>query len=443
MIFAIVLAKCLAALLHCLKKGATTLPGKAALRVKYNLLNRLSKGVRIICVTGTNGKTTTCALIAQALEDNGCSYFLNKSGANMLSGVATAFVMNSTVLGRCKKHYAVLECDENSMPLIARYLDAEIVVVTNLFRDQLDRYGEVSHTLEKIKEGIDLMPDALLVLNADCPLTYSLATRCANRFVTFGIRADLAEEAVSDNRFCPACSAPLAYQSHVFAHLGDYCCTRCGFSRPSCDLEVTDIAALSSCGATFLWRYEGEKALVSVSLGGVYNIYNCCAAALTLLSLKIRRLSALFAYSGAFGRMETFHCGGRRVLLLLVKNPVGLSNCLNYAAALQGRFDFAFVLNDKEADGRDVSWIWDSDFAPLQMKDSLFFTLGTRSFDMALRLKYAGIAVEEALAGEAYDELLRLIETAENDFVIFSTYTSMMALRKELVKRFGGKEFWQ
>ena len=180
MIFTILISKLIAKALNLLNFGATTLPGRVALRLKIDILNRLSKGVKIICVTGTNGKTTTCALLEYALNKKGLSYFINKSGANMLSGVATAFIMNCNLLGKCKREYAILECDENSFPEISRYLDASIVGVTNIFRDQLDRYGELDSALNSIISAVGNLPKADIVLNADCPLTYSISKHCEN-----------------------------------------------------------------------------------------------------------------------------------------------------------------------------------------------------------------------------------------------------------------------
>lgn len=439
MIFSIIAAKIIYYILRLFGRGATTLPGKAALYLKYNILNRLSKGVHIICVTGTNGKTTTCALLEHALKADGISYFINKSGANMLSGVATAFIVNSDIFGRCKKDYAILECDENSLPLISRYLDADVVAVTNVFRDQLDRYGEVNFTLSKIREGIDNMPEALIVLNADCPLTYSLSKLCDNDFLTFGVNADLNESAVSDNRFCPMCNCELAYHSRVYAQLGDYYCPHCGYHRCIPDIYVSDIVDVTEFGSTFFV----DDRFHSISLGGVYNIYNYISALGVLKALSISVPQSLDDFSGAFGRMERFRNGKQTVLLMLVKNPVGLSGCIKYVSKIKGEVDLAFALNDNDADGRDVSWIWDVSFKPLNIKNSFIYTAGLRAYDMALRLKYDNINVSEVINGEDYNSLINIIKQSNRDFAVLSTYTSMMNMRHIFIENFGGKEFWQ
>ncbi len=351
----IITAKFISKLLRFFNLGATTLPGRIALKMKYNILNTLSKGVEIICITGTNGKTTSCALVEHALKNEGYSYFINKSGANMISGVATSFIENSSVFGKCKKEYAILECDENSFPEISRYLDAEIVAVTNVFRDQLDRYGETETTLKTIVSATHNMPEAVLVLNADCPLTYSISEKCENEIITFGINADYKLKSADDNRFCPICKSELIYKSKVYAQLGNYYCPRCAFRRAYPDVCAEEITVLDD-GSSEFFINGNKRELMSTSLGGIYNVYNYCCAYAILKTLGIKS-NSLNTFSGAFGRMERFSGDGFEVLMLLVKNPVGFSNCINFASKMSG-YNFVFALNDNEADGIDVSWIW-------------------------------------------------------------------------------------
>ncbi|MBQ7204022.1 MAG: DUF1727 domain-containing protein [Eubacterium sp.] len=436
--FSLLFARAVSSLLRLFKKGATTLPGRVALFIKYDILSVLSKDVRIICVTGTNGKTTTCALIEQALVKCQKSCFINKSGANMLSGVTTSFVINSTLFGRCKKDFAILECDENSLPLISRYIDAEVLAVTNIFRDQLDRYGEVSHTLGVIKNGIDNMQGAILVLNADCPLTNSLSS---GNSVTFGIDADYRDIDVMEARYCPRCQRCLVYDKRVFSHLGAYRCTGCDYKRGRVDFEARNIRLLNEKGSEFELVTNNKRFDMSCRLGGIYNVYNILCAAAVLSCVGIDDALLLSDFEGAFGRLESFYNGEQRIMLLLVKNPVGMSSCIKYVSKLDGVSKIVFALNDNYADGRDISWIWDSDFEPLS-GDKSYYTFGTRSEDMAVRLKYSGVKTAKTLSGEDINALMGVINS-DGDTVILANYTAMMKIRPYLKREFGGKEFWQ
>ena len=441
--FSLIIAKFVLNVLRLMGKGATTLPGRIALWLKPDILAKLSRNVQIVCVTGTNGKTTTCAFIEHYFKSNNFSYFVNKSGANMISGVATAFVENSTLFGRCKKQLAVIECDENSFPVISKFIKARVIVVTNIFRDQLDRYGEITHTLNKIRTAINNMPDADLVLNADCPMTMSLANTCGNNTFFFGTDINLKGAGVSDNLYCPVCSNALEYQTRSYAQLGNYICNNCNFRRPKLDFAVTDLICADEGGSSFLFSVSDKVYTTKINIGGIYNIYNFAGAGLTLLLLGAKKLTCLSTCNGSFGRMENFTYKSKNILLLLVKNPVGFSQCADYVSNIKGDFDMAFALNDKSADGTDVSWIWDANLDKLVVKASTVFTLGTRGWDMALRLKYNNIKISGVIEGEDYNKLISIIKDSDKDFVIFATYTSMMEMRHLLIDNFGGKEFWK
>lgn len=439
MMFSIIIAKLVAYILRFFGKGATTLPGKVALSLKYNILNRLSKGVHIICVTGTNGKTTTCALIEQGLIEAGKSYFINKGGANMLTGVATSFIMNSNSFGKCKREYAILECDENSFPTISRFLDAEIVIVTNLFRDQLDRYGEIDITKNKIVEAINNMPDSVVLLNADCPITYSISKHIENEIITFGIDAKMSVNAVSDLNYCPRCNKPLSYSSRIYAQLGNYYCPHCDYSRPSLNYSISDAVELNENGSSFVI----DNQLVRINLGGIYNLYNYLSAYSALAILGINDNKSLSDFGGSFGRMERFYFNDNEILLLLVKNPVGFSNCLSYAESLKGEYSYIFALNDNDADGRDISWIWDVNFNSVKLKATEISTIGKRAYDMALRLKYNDLRVDNIFDNEKYNLLIDHLKKSNKNTIIFSSYTAMMNMRGSLIKAFGGAQFWE
>lgn len=430
MLIALLLSKMLIRFLNLIGKGATSFPGKVALKIKPGILFYLSRGVYCICVTGTNGKTTTCALLEHGFKNANIPYFINKSGANMMSGVTTAFVKNSNIFGKPKCKYAVLECDENSLPLITNSINAKVIVVTNIFRDQLDRYAEVNSTLDKIRQGIGNSPNATVILNADCPLTYSLRFKLKNNAVTFGIDSNRSVSTVSDSPFCPLCGNRLSYINRVYAQLGDFFCPHCKYKRQIPDLCARDVHSSS-------FRLDGKE--ISLSLGGTYNVYNFLSAAAVLKLLGIDYLP-LCTFGGTFGRTETFCCGNRKITVMLVKNPVGFANCLNLAYSRFGNFDSVFALNDNDADGRDVSWIWDVDFSCVLSPKC--YAVGIRAYDMALRLKYDGIFATVS-NGENYNQLVNLIKNTNNNYVIFASYTAMMNLRHYLIDAFGGDEFWQ
>lgn len=421
-------------LLRLFGRGATSFPGKLALFLKKDILKSLSRGVRIIAVTGTNGKTTTCAMIESALKKAGISCFLNRSGANLITGVTAAFIANCNLFGRCRYDCAVLECDENALKKISLYIDAQILVVTNIFRDQLDRYGEVSSTLAAIKEGAGNMKNALLVLNADDPLTFSLS-RLGNPYVSFGISKRLSLGGRGESEFCPFCGTAYEYAFRTYSQLGGFYCPSCGYARETPDYSAEEVFLQDPDTSSFFAVFRGKAALVSVNLGGIYNVYNALAAAAALREFGVELSdveNALSEFGGAFGRMERFE----NVRMLLVKNPAGFTQTVNYIKPLAVH-NLIFVLNDNDADGKDVSWIWD---AQIDIGDHVenVYAFGIRSGDMALRLKYAGI---QAKIIKNYDEFKKI--TSQPDTVIIPTYTAMMALRPYFAHRSGKKEFWQ
>lgn len=430
----IALARLSEKLLRLFGRGATSFPGKLALFLKKDILKSLSRGVRIIAVTGTNGKTTTCAMIESALKKAGVSCFLNRSGANLITGVTAAFIANCNLFGRCRYDCAVLECDENALKKISLYIDAQILVVTNIFRDQLDRYGEVSSTLAAIKEGAGNMKNVLLVLNADDPLTFSLS-RLGNPYVSFGISKRLSLGGRGESEFCPFCGTAYEYAFRTYSQLGGFYCPSCGYARETPDYSAEEVFLQDPDTSSFFAVFRGKAALVSVNLGGIYNVYNALAAAAALREFGVELSdveNALSEFGGAFGRMERFE----NVRMLLVKNPAGFTQTVNYIKPLAVH-NLIFVLNDNDADGKDVSWIWD---AQIDIGDHVenVYAFGIRSGDMALRLKYAGI---QAKIIKNYDEFKKI--TSQPDTVIIPTYTAMMALRPYFAHRSGKKEFWQ
>ena len=342
------------------------MPGRFAMKVCPDLLTRLSGGVKTVAVTGTNGKTTCSRMIEEAFSEAGLNYFANRSGANLMSGITTEFVMNCTLFGRMKKEYAVIECDEAAATKVFSQLQPKVIVVTNLFRDQLDRYGEITHTLSNIRQGIRDVPRAQLCLNADCSLTASLADDgLPNPILWYGVNASAALKAIpsslSDASHCIHCKAEYEYDYHTYAHLGGFRCPKCGYHRHEPDFAVTRILCMDDSHSEVILRTpEGEKNL-SVNLPASYNLYNAAAAVCASTAMGIPMatcLESLGRFSCGFGRMENFPlAGGTR--MILVKNPAGCSQALEFLSGVQTDLILVCCLNDRGADGTDISWIWE------------------------------------------------------------------------------------
>lgn len=435
-------------------RGATTLPGRVALKVKRNILSDLSKNVKVIIVTGTNGKTTSCRIIEEGLKTAGKTYFINKSGANLITGITSSFIMNSTVTGKNKYEYAIVECDENAFREVSRYIRADVVLVTNVFRDQLDRYGEVTHTLNAIKESVKNLPNATICLDADCSLTYSMSREIPNKIITFGVNTPFEKNAkapeISDAKYCIFCKNEYDYTYHTYGHLGGFLCKSCGYSRPNPDFAVTSVEELKQNHSVVIASFNGNKNLVKVNIGGAYNVYNAigCAAGLSALGIDDATIiKALESFNGAFGRMEQFTSGENKINVILVKNPAGFSQTMSFLKSIDDDFTMILSLNDNAADGRDISWIWDVDFNGIFERSNVkdIYVTGKRCYDMAIRVKYEGVGDREikVIENEDYNKLVDIATSQGRDVYIVPTYTSMMAMRPTIAKRLGGKEFWE
>lgn len=437
-----------------LGRGATTLPGRVALKVKRNILTDLSKNVKVIIVTGTNGKTTSCRIIEEGLKTAGKTYFINKSGANLITGITASFIMNSTITGKSKYDYAIVECDENAFREVSRYIRADAVLVTNVFRDQLDRYGEVTHTLNAIKESVKNLPNATICLDADCSLTYSMSREIPNKIITFGVDVPFEKDAkapeISDAKYCIFCKNEYSYTYHTYGHLGGFVCQSCGYSRPKADFAVTSVEELKQNHSIVVASFNGNKNIVKVNIGGAYNVYNAigCAAALSAVGIDDKTIiRALETFNGAFGRMEQFTSGDNKINVILVKNPAGFSQTMSFLKSINDDFTMILSLNDNAADGRDISWIWDVDFNNIFEKSNVkdIYVTGKRCYDMAIRVKYEGVGERKIkiIENEDYDKLVDIATSQGRDVYIVPTYTSMMAMRPTIAKRLGGKDFWE
>ena len=448
---AIILCRLARRLMHLAGKGGTTLPGRIALLLDKEILSTVSRGMHIVLVTGTNGKTTTCRMLEQALILEGKKCLLNRSGANLLPGITAEFVCNADRTGKPRCDYAVTECDEGALKQITQRLNPEIIVVTNLFRDQLDRYGEVMNTREEILKGIRKAPQSILCLNADCVLSSAMSANLPNPTGYFGIDTpvgDQGERELSDAKYCLFCGTELVYHYHTYAHLGDYECPACGYRRPFPETSLTEITGTGAASSEARMRIRDKNLAVTISLPAVYNLYNALAAACAGVKLGLKTKSitrALETVEAPFGRMEHFTIGGCSIRMILVKNPAGCNQAMEYIAGTGEDYGIVFCLNDRTADGHDISWIWDTDPEQILLdphKKSVWVS-GTRAEDMQLRLKYSGAPEESITLEKDYSRLLDEIVRREKQVFLLPNYTSMLDLRQVLLQKAGGNAFWK
>ncbi len=437
--------------LRVMKRGGTTLPGRAAMAFDKNILETVSRGMEVIVVTGTNGKTTTCRMLEHAMTASGRDTLANKSGANLLPGVTAEFAANATAGGRPVKKYAVIECDEGALKQVVPLVHPKVIVVTNLFRDQLDRYGEVMHTLEQIRTGIRLVPESILCLNADCSLTSSLAQDVPNQVIYYGIDVPVGEQKnveISDARYCVNCGTEYQYTFHTYAHLGGFVCPKCGYHRADPSVAVTSIDSMTARDSRVHMKINGISSAVTVGIPAVYNIYNAVAAVCAYTAAGFppeEMIRSLADVHSSFGRMENFRLGQTNVQMILVKNPAGCNQALAYLKSLGEPYNAVFCLNDRTADGHDISWIWDADFEQVCKDPQLhhIYVWGDRAEDMQLRLKYADAPEDRITCVRTSEELLQKMQESQLPVFVLPNYTSMLGLRRVLGGATGKQEFWK
>jgi lipid II isoglutaminyl synthase (glutamine-hydrolysing) len=433
--------------------GGTTLPGRLLLRLDRRSIARLGARLDdgVTLISATNGKTTTAGMLAALLTADGRTPVHNRAGSNMTWGIATALLEQ-------RGNEGLFEVDEAWLPRVATELDPSLVVLGNLFRDQLDRYGETEALADAWAKTVDRRAGRTrFALNADDPLIADLGRdETGDRregIVYFGID-DVAQalpelQHAFDAKHCRRCGHPYAYERAFLAHLGHYSCPSCGARRPQPQVTATRIELRGMSGSSLSVRTPRGELAVELPLPGLYNVYNALAAIAAGLELGIapeRIAPALSGMRGAFGRVETLAIGAKRVSILLVKNPAGTNEVLRTLKleAAAGKLDLWIALNDGIADGRDVSWVWDADFELLAGHVRRIVCAGTRAPEMALRLKYAGWP-EESIAVEPGIEssLDRAVAEAPGQLFALPTYTALLELHKVLSGRGLTREFWR
>ncbi|MBR8829524.1 MAG: Mur ligase family protein [Gomphosphaeria aponina SAG 52.96 = DSM 107014] len=420
---AVGVAKTVTALVLWLRLGAASvLPGEIARRLHPQLLDLLSQQINqgVILIVGTNGKTTTSLLLKTIIENQGFTVTHNSTGANLINGLITALLADTNFFGQLKKDYAILEVDENILPLVLEQIQPQYILGLNLFRDQLDRYGEVDSISQRWKKAISTLPqETLIILNADDPTLCYLGQQLSQKVLFFGLNEpELYLEQIPhavDSIYCPSCGELLEYQGFYLSHLGDYNCLNCEFKKSKLAINSRD------------W----QQILI-----GVYNKYNTIAAGLVaqVIGIKKEKISGTIKeFRAAFGRAEELTVKGKKVRILLAKNPVGMNETIRAVNDVKGNITL-IVLNDRIPDGTDVSWIWDVDMEKIT---GTVIVSGDRLYDLALRLQYSkeenkpnNLIVKENLK-EAIATALALTP-AEQTLHILPTYSAMLEVREIL-----------
>jgi UDP-N-acetylmuramyl tripeptide synthase len=437
-------------------RGGTSLPGKLLMRLDAGALGQLARRLPrgSVLISATNGKTTTAAMAARILEQAGIRLVHNRAGANMGGGITSTLLSAARSRGRIAGELGLFEVDEFWLERMMAQLHPRTLLLANLFRDQLDRFGELEIIADRwaalLREGPGR--NSALVLNADDPLIADLG-RERDRVVYFGVEDDSVAlpglTHAADAKHCRRCGTPYRFDAVYLGHLGRYHCPHCGQTRPTPSVTAEQIVLEGVEGARFVLRSPAGRVDVRLALPGLYNVYNAVAAAAlaTELGVTLPRIAAgLDAVRPAFGRAEALIVKGRELRILLVKNPAGANEVLRTLALQPGEHDLLGVLNDNVADGRDVSWVWDSDYELIADRVSHVTCSGTRAAELALRLKYAGvptqrITVIEDLAG-ALDAALNRRAPAAGPLYALPTYTAMLALRAELAARGEARSSW-
>lgn len=445
---AVLVGKTISAIIKLKGGGATAAPGLYALKIDPDLVKKLSitNNLQSILVSGTNGKTTTSRLISDILSTK-FKIIHNRQGSNLLRGIASTLISSNK-----KAELAIWEVDEATLSDAIENTNPKIIVLLNLFRDQLDRYGEIDSTRKKWQVAIGkLSKDTTLVLNADDPQMAYLAKSFRGKVVYFGVEEKTINlpqvENVADIKYCLNCNTKLNYDILYSSHLGHYTCPNCEIKRPKTQIYANNLKFKSDLATSLTLTINNKLETIDTSLPGFFNIYNILAASSVGQLHKIDKneiKNKIENYQSAFGRFQKLKIKDRKVITFLIKNPAGANEVLRTIAQLKN-INILPILNDNIADGRDVSWIWDTNWEILKSKTNQITTSGTRAWDMALRLKYAGLKVNKT---NVHEQINNSINSAinqlnkDNTLIILPTYTSLLEVQ-ETLNKLGGQTKWQ
>jgi UDP-N-acetylmuramyl tripeptide synthase len=439
--------------------GGTTLPGRLAAWVAPGITVRLSGRLPggVLLVSGTNGKTTTARLLSGILAAAGLRAIHNRAGANLLSGITAALIERSTAAGRPDGEVGLFEVDEFTLPGAVLATRPRVVVLLNLFRDQLDRYGEIDIIAERWQRALaGLPPEATVVYNADDPMVADVGRGHPGPTLTFGLEEAPSRghdvqtlEHAADARYCYRCGRLYEYTLVTLGHMGHYRCPQCGVARPAPRVRARDIRLRGADGSAMSIVFDAASLGLDTVLPGLYNVYDVTAAAAGALALGIdaRAIAQGIAETApAFGRGERVIIGGREVVFLLAKNPAGFNEVLRTVLLAEPDPVVLIAINDLAADGRDISWLWDVDFEMLRDRARTVVVTGIRADDMALRLKYAGVPSERVTLEHDGWRALEQARGALREggrLYVLPTYTAMLRLRDLLTRKGYVSGFWK
>ena len=434
--------------------GGTSITGMVARRVDPLVLERLvaDRGVPVVAITGSNGKTTTARFTAALLRGEGVTVSHNSAGANLIQGVTSLAVSYADMRGDLPDGVLVAEVDEGALPKVAPELAPRALLVTDLFRDQLDRFGEiyaVADAIESVAAG--LPPESALIVNADDPMVAMLARSRHGKRVTFGLEIDRSTDQITraaDTIRCPKCRSDLEYRYVYLSHMGDYRCPSCGFERPRLDVAVTALEVVGLDCTRMDIETQSGKLTIEIPQSGVHIAYNAAGAIAILIGLGVsleHAVESLAAVGPAFGRLEKIDADGRELLLAFAKNPTSYNTTLRALATEEEPRQLLIAASNTLVDGEDFGWLWDVDFETMAPKVERAVVSGTRADELANRLKYAGVPPDRLTIVEnrpaALDAALAVLP-ADRRLVVLTGYTPLIELRNEMTRRGWTGRYW-
>ena len=446
---AIAVCKATYKVMRAMGRTARALPGKLAFFIDRSIIQELSEGHKTIVITGTNGKTTTKHMIQQAIliTDGGAAY--DPSSTNLEQGIATTLCLDSTLGGERKSDWAVIESDEGATKIILPAMRPQVLVVTNLYRDQVDRYPTWTTARDYIIEAIKTSPDTLLVLDADCQVTASIAEAVPNEVVWFGVECEAYDEGVADHDesvACIQCGAPLQFSHRTFAHLGSFTCPSCGYAHHEADVAVVAVEDKQEKSCSLTIRAHGEQRTLPVNVRAGYDIYNAAAAYAGLLALGVpddRVAEALERFTHAAHRFEIFDVEGTQARLLLMKNTAGCNQLINMLVSEEHPPENLVCLLGKEVmDGLSTDWIIDVCWEKLITPQTKAIVGGPCFDDMAARLLVAGLDDRNLRVQINYAALVEDIAAMDEPVTVIANCSTIEALRLELVKKYEPIDYW-